>query len=257
MDARATLALFDEQLRRRPEPQPPDGIVEETEHVVRFISEWWTGVVWSDLDVTNADAVIAAQLARFTGLPRSWEWKHYSYDEPADLPQRLVAAGFTPEPDEALLAIDIADLDLDVAPPAGVELRAVTDAAGIDALVRVAEQVFGQEHAALRGLMRDALEHDPSPIEGVVAIAGDVPIAGARLEFHPASGFASFWGDGTLPAWRGRGVYRALVAFRAARAAARGCDAIWVEASSESEPILRRLGFLELARTTPYVHPGG
>src|SRR2546423_513541 len=82
---------------------------------------------------TNADAVIAAQVARFAELGRSWEWKLYSYDRPADLPDRLRAAGFTPEPDEALLVAAIADLDLDVPAPDGLELRPVTGPADAEA----------------------------------------------------------------------------------------------------------------------------
>ena len=72
------------------------------------------GVTWCDLDPAGADAVIAAQIHRFAGLARPWEWKHYSYDRPPDLPDRLLAAGFTPEPAEALLVAEIADLPLEV-----------------------------------------------------------------------------------------------------------------------------------------------
>ena len=68
----------------------------------------------------------------------------------------------------------------------------------------------------------------------------------------PPAQFASLWGGGTLPAWRGRGIYRALVAYRAGLAARRGYRYLTVDASADSEPILRRLGFRCLARTTPY-----
>ena len=106
-----------------------DGRVEHDRGVIRCVSDagGWNGVTWSDLDDGNADAVIAAQLARFAEISAPWEWKHYSYDQPPDLPGRLVAAGFTREPAETLLVAEIADLALDVPPPAGVELRAVVD----------------------------------------------------------------------------------------------------------------------------------
>ena len=51
---------------------------------------------------------------------------------------------------------------------------------------------------------------------------GETPISAGRVEFHHGTDFASLWGGGTLPAWRGRGVFRSLVAHRAALAAARG-----------------------------------
>ena len=90
----------------------------------------------------------------------------------------------------------------------------------------------------------------------MVALAGQTPIAAGRVEFHAGTDFASLWGGGTLPGWRGRGVFRALVAHRAALAAARGFRYLQVDASADSRPILERLGFVELATTTPFTHPG-
>src|SRR3954469_25650198 len=137
MDRQAVLAAFDEQIRRH--PGTADGHVERDQHVIRSIggAHGWNGVTWSALDDANADAVIAAQISRFAELSRPWEWKHYSHDRPPDLPERLLAAGFTREPEEALLVAEIADLSLEVHSPAGVDLRAVVDERGIDALVSV------------------------------------------------------------------------------------------------------------------------
>ena len=50
-----------------------------------------------------------------------------------------------------------------------------------------------------------------------------------------------------------QGIYRALIAYRARLAAARGYRYLYVDASPDSQPILARLGFSRLARTTPYV----
>jgi hypothetical protein len=77
-----------------------------------------------------------------------------------------------------------------------------------------------------------------------------------RVEYRSASDFAGLWGGGTLPAWRGRGVFRALVAHRAHLAAARGFRYLQLDATPQSGPILRRLGFTKLATTTPFKHPG-
>lgn len=52
----------------------------------------------------------------------------------------------------------------------------------------------------------------------------------------------------------GRGIYRALVAHRARIAAERGYRYLQVDASSESRPILHRLGFVPLSTTTPYTY---
>jgi GNAT superfamily N-acetyltransferase len=256
MDRRAVLAAFDEQIRRH--PMPDDGHVERDLDVIRSIggADGWNGVTWSALEDANADAVIAAQVSRFAELARPWEWKHYSYDRPADLPQRLLAAGFRPDPAEALLVAEIADLNLDVPAPAGVQLQAVVDQSGIDALVSVHDEVFGEDHAALGRTLLDALKRRPSSVAAVLAVAEETPIAAARVEFHAGTDFASLWGGSTLSAWRGRGVFRSLVAHRAALATARGFRYLQVDASPDSRPILERLGFIELATTTPFVHAG-
>jgi len=87
----------------------------------------------------------------------------------------------------------------------------------------------------------------------VVAMAGDQPVGAARVGFTPGTDFAGLWGGGTIPAWRGRGIFRALVGYRAGLAAARGYRYLQVDALPASRRILRRLGFQPVAVTTPYV----
>jgi GNAT superfamily N-acetyltransferase len=254
MNSDAVLAAFNEQLRRNPKPESPDVLVEVEDRVVRNLSAGWTGVVWSDLTESNADAVIAEQLRRFGD--RSWEWKHYSYDQPADLPARLLAAGFTAEPPETLLVAEIADLDLDVPAPDGIELLPVVDQATADLLVSIHDEVFGGDHAEIGRTILQGLAREPATVAAVVAMAGDTAVSAGRVEYRLGTDFASIWGGGTLPEWRGRGVFRSLVAHRAALAAAQGMRYLQVDATPDSRPILRRLGFVELATTTPYTSPG-
>ena len=89
----------------------------------------------------------------------------------------------------------------------------------------------------------------------MIAVAGDTAVAAGRVEFHAGTEFASLWGGGTLAAWRGRGIFRSLVAHRAALAAERGFRYLQVDALPDSRPILKRLGFVELATTTPFEYP--
>ncbi|MGH3784932.1 MAG: GNAT family N-acetyltransferase [Pseudonocardiaceae bacterium] len=258
LDQEAVLAAFDEQIRRHRGPDVVSGPVEHDECVIRSapVPGGWTGVTWSDLDPLSADGVIAEQVNRFAGLARPWEWKHYSYDQPVELPERLVAAGFTPGPAEAVLVAEIAELDLSVPPPVGVELRAVLDQHGVEALVAVHDEVFGGDHFAVGQTLLADLGLRPTTTAAVVAVVVAVPVAAGRVEFHPGTDFASLWGGGTLSAWRGHGVFRSLVAHRAAAASARGFRYLQVDASTDSRPILQRLGFVELATTTPFAHQG-
>lgn len=56
-------------------------------------------------------------------------------------------------------------------------------------------------------------------------------------------GVARLWGAAVLEEFRGRGVYRALVAARVHDARSRGATLAIVHAEQTSSPILRRLGF--------------
>jgi GNAT superfamily N-acetyltransferase len=253
MEIAEVLAAFDGQMRRNPRLGPA-ARVERDPCVTRVAGDGngWYGVTWSNLTEANADAVIADQLHRFE---QEWEWKYYSYDQPADLPSRLLAAGFIADPAETVLVAEIAAVDLGAAPPPGIDLVPVTGQAEADALVAVHDEVFGGNHQAIGDAVLRGLAEQPCQVAAVVAMAGQTPVSAGRVEFPEGSDFASIWGGGTLPAWRGRGVFRSLVAYRAAQAAERGYRYLQVDASSDSRPILRRLGFTELATTTPFRWP--
>ncbi|QFY10495.1 GNAT family N-acetyltransferase [Nonomuraea phyllanthi] len=248
------LNLFDRELRRGARPDGPGAVIERAGDVVRQVApaDGWNGVLWSALDERTADAAIAEQVRHYRALGRPFEWKLYGHDRPADLDRRLLAAGFTPEPAETLMVAEIARLPAAVEPPEGVRLVPVTDADGVELMAEVHERAFGATRDHIRALLRG--QFAAGALVAVVAMAGDEPVSAARMDLHPGTGFASLWGGGTVPEWRGRGLYRALVAHRAREAAARGYRYLQVDASDQSRPILLRLGFEALTTTTPYVH---
>ncbi|MDF9811031.1 GNAT family N-acetyltransferase [Streptomyces sp. SPB162] len=257
MDHEAVLARFDQQMRRDADADDPSARIERTGDVVRQVgagSDDWNGVIWSDLDVNTADDAIAAQVRHFTSLDREFEWKLYAHDRPGDLAGRLRAAGFSAEPEETVMVARIDDLSTDLALPDGIHVRPVTDPAGVDLAADVHEQAFGTSADRLRHRLLSQLAGRPDTFSMVLAMAGDLPVSAARMELHPGTDFAGLWGGGTVAAWRGRGIYRALVAHRARIAAELGYRYLQVDASDQSRPILRRLGFTALTTTTPYVY---
>ncbi|CAM5735907.1 N-acetyltransferase OS=Streptomyces alboniger OX=132473 GN=CP975_01605 PE=4 SV=1 [Streptomyces alboniger] len=256
MDHIAVLALYDRDMREGAQPDGPGARIERAGRVVRQVAsaEGWNGVVWSDLDEASADAAIADQIAHYSGLDREFEWKLYGHDLPVDLGKRLKTAGFTPEPEETLMIGEVADLTLDADPPEGVRFLPVTDQAGVDLVADVHEKAFGTDSSRLRHQLLARLTDDPDTVVAVVALAGDTPVSAARMELVPGTRFAGLWGGGTVEAWRGRGIYRALVAHRARAAVSRGYRYLQVDASDQSRPILEHLGFQPLTTTTPYVY---
>ncbi|MGW4201443.1 GNAT family N-acetyltransferase [Streptomyces sp. NPDC004726] len=252
MDHDGMIALFDRRMRRDATDDTPGTRIERVGDVVRQTGADWNGVLWSRLDRATADTVIAEQLAYFTALGRDFEWKLYAYDRPDDLGDRLLAAGFTTEPEEALMVAEIAELSKDAGLPDGVRLEEVTDRAGVELMADVHEQAFGTSADEVRGQLLAQLGQEHAVLN--LAMAGETPVCAARLVLVPGTEFAGLWGGGTLPAWRGRGIYRALVAHRARLAADRGYRFLQVDASEYSRPILERLGFEKLSATTPYLY---
>ncbi|MET8766388.1 GNAT family N-acetyltransferase [Streptomyces sp. NPDC004658] len=256
MDHASVLAVYDRDLREGARPDGPGARIERTGGVVRQVADahGWNGVLWSGLDAADADRAVREQIAYFTGLGLDFEWKLYGHDEPADLADRLLAAGFRAEPAETLMVAEVSGLPQDTAPPAGVRFVEATDPAGVDLVVDVHERVFGTDGSGLRHRLLTRLAADPGTVVAVAALAGAEPVAAARMELVPGTRFAGLWGGGTVAAWRGRGIYRALIAHRVRVAAAQGYRYAHVDASSMSRPILARLGFHALSTTTPYVY---
>jgi GNAT superfamily N-acetyltransferase len=252
-------AVFDDQVRRNQETLLP-GVAEiqAADGVVREIAVQGQGtsvVTWSDLDEHRAGAAIAAQVDFFRRRREQFEWQLLGYDQPADLGDRLIRAGFVPEEEEVLLFAPTAAVARDVAPPDGIRLVEVSDAAGVEAAVSTQGDLYAGTERRARNVRRllAALADEEHRTAVLVAMAGDEPVSSARITFGPGPEFAGLYSAATRPGWRGRGIYRAIVAYRARLAAARGLPYLRVETTTMSRPILRRLGFEPVTTTTTYV----
>jgi GNAT superfamily N-acetyltransferase len=90
----------------------------------------------------------------------------------------------------------------------------------------------------------------------LVAYLDDTPVALAGIEL--ADSVARLWGGAVSEAYRGRGVYRALVAARMAYAAEHGATMAFTQGRvSTSSPILQRLGFVSYGQERCYRLPLG
>jgi len=259
VDGTVLLARYDTQLRTLvPDPMPKGLRVERDGPLLRFIGHGrGGGIEYRDLggvDGTELDELIARQVRLFAERGESFEWKLHGHDQPDDLPERLIAQGFVPEDPETVLIAAVADVVNDVVLPHGISLRTVTDRADLDRIGAMEEAIWRDDRS---GWLADGLEAeqvaDPNAIAIVVAESEVALVCAGWVRFISGTDFATLWGGGTLPAWRGRGIYRALVAYRAHLAAARGFRHLQVDASSESRPILERLGFVAVTTTTPFI----
>ena len=250
IDRASLLELFDRQVRREA-VAPPRARVERDAETTLFIGDDWSALLWSDLDESNADAVIARVAARLRGLSGHAEWKLYGHDRPADLADRLRAAGFTPEDEEAVVVAEVASLPA----TADADVRVATTPELVSAFVDVNERVFGDSYAGVERALLRALEEERPSMAAVVVFADGEPVSAARIDFDTGSDFVGLYGGATLAEHRGRGYYRATVIERARLARERGYRFLQVDALPTSRPILERLGFVQLTTTTPFI-PG-
>jgi predicted GNAT family acetyltransferase len=114
-------------------------------------------------------------------------------------------------------------------------------------------RVWGGHSDWLVEMLAARRAQDPLSLTVFVAEAEGEVVAAAWVRFRSDSSFATLHGGSTLPEWRGRGIYRALVAARANLALERRFRHLLVDASDASRPILERSGFVAITTTTPFI----
>jgi GNAT superfamily N-acetyltransferase len=257
-DAVALLSAYDAQLRAHVPDRLPAGIrVERDRPLLRTLGFGNRGMVeygsLGGLDGRELDQLIARQVQIFSERREPFEWKLHGHDRPADLPERLRAAGFVAEETETVVIAAVDGIGIEPSVPDGVLIREVYDRADLRRIAELEEAIWQEDHGWVVDDLGEERLADPDALRIFVAEAGEVAVCAAWVRFPSGTEFATLWGGATLPSWRGRGIYRALVAHRANLAAERGVRYLEVDASDNSRPILERLGFTAVTTTTPFV----
>jgi GNAT superfamily N-acetyltransferase len=240
MDAAQVLARYDAEIRADPPAEVgvkrmwADGVL-RTVGAYNFIG-WWT------FGSGDTAAAVTREAAFFRA--KGVQWKVFDHDGPRNLAEALEAAGFEEYGPETFLVLDLDAVAASFEPPPGIDVQEVKDRAGAADLVAVSEAAFGRDEPWRLEQLVGRLD-DPTQVL-FVAYDGGVPVSSGRLELAPGKAFAGLYGGGTRPDYQGRGVYRALVAARAAEARRRGHRYLTVDARETSRPILERIGFQPL-----------
>jgi GNAT superfamily N-acetyltransferase len=256
--ARELRDTFDASVRTAIENRPVDGVVCTWDGPLLRCTGLHQGfVTYRDLGGAagaQLDELIARTCRFFARTGTGFEWKTYSHDEPADLTQRLRAAGFVAQESETVVIGEVARIAADPVLPEGVTLAQVSSPEDFAAIAAGKGGEFGEDWSWLAEDLGRRVAADADSLAVLVARAPDETIiSSAWVVFNPDGLFAGLWGGSTAPAWRGRGIYRALVARRAQLARARGYCYLQVDALETSRPILERLGFVSVTETTPYL----
>jgi GNAT superfamily N-acetyltransferase len=172
--------------------------------------------------------------------------------QPRDLGERLVARGIALD-SEADVMVLAADAGIETAPNARLVIRdALADAEAFRDADAVNAEAFGNpQRDPVQQERRRAHQLAAGNRRVLLATVDGEPAASAGLTLFPPFG-AILNGGGVRARFRGRGLYRALVAERLRLAREAGVPGVQVWGGHLSAPILRGLGFETVSRRRLY-----
>lgn len=248
MDTRSLLAAFDRDQRR--EITYPGTRREAFPHLVRFVRppSSTSFILYTDLDESNADRVIDEQVAYFNRLRRPFNWKVYAHDHPADLVPRLLERGFEADDEQAVMVLETAVVPPSLLAAPQFPVTRLTDRAQLSDVAAVLETVWNVDFDWVYERMGEHMGL-PDYLSVFVAYIDGLP-ASVGWTYYNSGLFAGLWGGSTVPAYRGRGLYTAVLAARVQEARERGVGCLVIDAGSMSRPILEHHGFKLLTYAT-------
>lgn len=212
-------------------------------------------VLFADvMRIIDWNAAIEALVAYANTHNHFVEWKTFDWDITPKLTDALLAHDFESDDPEACMVLTISNAQemLRQSPKADVRIatrETLKDADVVNAVVRSQMRTTVSEHVL------PMWDDDPASMSVHIAYVDGDPASYGRVEFPPENPFAGIWAGATLPKYRQRGLYTALVASRMQEARQRGYAYLTVDADpNTSMPILQKLGFQTIGTTTPYTY---
>ncbi len=246
------LAEYDAHLRTAAEVQ---GAVDVQRRGPLWIALFGGGrlfVTYQELDDPAGHVAEVAALICGDDSIQQVEWKTRSHDHAPGLEAALVCAGFTAGESESVMLGEASTL-IGSEPPSGVTLHRLTRPEEIRAALEMQDAVFGGTPHADR-MLREILNRQSKgeDIELWAAEADGRIVSAGRIDPIAGTPFSGIWGGATLPAYRGRGIYRALTAARVRSAMSHGTRWIHSDSTEFSRPILERAGLVKITETVPW-----
>jgi len=240
---------------RRPEAAPGIEVFEKGRCVIQLMPDFPVpgpnGVDFVRCRADEAGEVIDEVHAIVAPRHLPLMWKLDPETEPANFADHLAARGIMPDPRAPRCDVMVLPIDAEVEAPRidGLEIRdALTDLETFRMADAVASEAFGA----------DAPLDDPDVIAALerrrlnsiaagnrrhlLALIDGEPAGAAGMNLFPPGG-ATLNGGSVREKFRGRGIYRAMVAARLRIAREAGVEGLSVWGAHTSAPILARLGF--------------
>lgn len=237
-------------------PSPGTETIERDDLLLRatpYAFPWASSVRRARWSEANAERGIDEVLAFFRARGRRFVWLVGPSSRPLDLGERLRARGFKRdvEEDERILAARLPIAGL--AENRAVELLEVADEETLRASVELTTERWREDLLADRRRYLACRERRG----GFLVARLDSVTVGTAGWTYTADGRAVLLNGGVVrPDFRRRGVYSAMVRWRAQRARERGCAfAVLIANPRTSGPILDKRGFVDLGAMSIYYSP--
>ncbi len=199
----------------------------------------------ADIRPGDVEATIRLVKSRYGFGRKAFGWVTGPLTRPTDLGERLLSAGFTKVDEMAGMALTDLAAPVKTVAPLRVEEATLSETLEASQMMATAYDM-PVEVARFFNVML-ALTDRQVRNRGYFAYVDDRPVGWSYLIYLPNSPIVLLGGAATLPEYRGRGIYRALVARRLSDAHADGRSAAVIQAvRSTSAPICAKLGFREL-----------
>jgi GNAT superfamily N-acetyltransferase len=236
-------------------PGPGVEVVETPRYRITFQPDYRVpgpnSASWMRCAPDEVDRTIDEVRALFRARRLPLMWILDPAHEPADLPERLIARGARPDPSSPTVAVMVLPSDASLAMPEvrGLQLRdalidldtfRIADAVNVEGFGAAPRAADAEQRAAQERRWRGQVEAGNRRL--LLASVDDEPAGSAGMALYPPDG-ATINGGAVIARFRGRGVYRAMVAERLRIAREAGAAGLSVWGGRMSAPILARLGF--------------
>lgn len=234
----------------------PETVVFDTPEIYKVVNEsspygFLNGIYRTHFAVRDADRLIHEHDDSYRSRKISYRWYVFEHSRPGDLESKLQALG--PKEVVGLEGLAISSEEARIGVPAGVTVEVV----GAHNVEEYAEAVVagwqqsGTEAESVRRDIRRDVADPKCAWTGFLARYRGEPASTGMIRFVGPVGYLQ--GASTNPKFRGKGVYRGLVAARLEFLKQRKISqALILARTSSSAPICRRLGFKAVSGCNSY-----
>ncbi|MGL4230121.1 MAG: GNAT family N-acetyltransferase [Casimicrobium sp.] len=255
MNRTELLAQYDEKMRHR--THVAGYTREKIEPVARYTTQRGSlrYILWYRFAEADIADIVEREVSAVRGKADGLMWKVYAHDTPSTtLATHLISRGFMETDPSTLMVAPVATIlnNAQVAQDR-VVIRQLTTPESLDAYLDIWNEVWpdGENARYVDDYRLLAKQNDPHVLF-FAAFADEHAVSTGYMFHEVGSPFALLCGGTTKTQWRGKRIYTSLVAERARHARERGVEFLSVEASPESLPILRSLGFEPLSTLAFY-----